>query len=186
MTTRPHPLGGSFSSSRLLMLLPCRVTFSLFFFNDTATTEIYTLSLHDALPIYPADYDDDERFDDDRHPHLGVDAAHGPGEDAGEAREGRADAEDEEPHASEVEAERLHHEGVARARADDEADVGLLEKDEERHEHDDGHADDEEAVEGEVREPEVDGARELARWVEGETDLAPDEPDRLDHHHEEP
>src|SRR6266496_3271308 len=25
-----------------------------FFFNDTATTEIYTLSLHDALPIYPA------------------------------------------------------------------------------------------------------------------------------------
>src|SRR3990167_5402364 len=26
----------------------------LFFFNDTATTEIYTLSLHDALPIFPA------------------------------------------------------------------------------------------------------------------------------------
>ena len=24
---------------------------SFFFFNDTATTEIYTLSLHDALPI---------------------------------------------------------------------------------------------------------------------------------------
>src|SRR6266536_6125961 len=24
-----------------------------FFFNDTATTEIYTLSLHDALPIHP-------------------------------------------------------------------------------------------------------------------------------------
>src|SRR5256885_14566689 len=27
--------------------------FSFFFFNDTATTEIYTLSLHDALPICP-------------------------------------------------------------------------------------------------------------------------------------
>src|SRR5260370_313807 len=27
-------------------------SFILFFFNDTATTEIYTLSLHDALPIY--------------------------------------------------------------------------------------------------------------------------------------
>ena len=27
---------------------------SLFFFNDTATTEIYTLSLHDALPILQA------------------------------------------------------------------------------------------------------------------------------------
>src|SRR2546430_5910044 len=27
-------------------------TYTFFFFNDTATTEIYTLSLHDALPIY--------------------------------------------------------------------------------------------------------------------------------------
>src|SRR3712207_9103652 len=27
--------------------------FIFFFFNDTATTEIYTLSLHDALPIFP-------------------------------------------------------------------------------------------------------------------------------------
>src|SRR5688572_31467946 len=26
--------------------------YALFFFNDTATTEIYTLSLHDALPIF--------------------------------------------------------------------------------------------------------------------------------------
>src|SRR2546427_5696038 len=31
----------------LLNVLP-----NFFFFNDTATTEIYTLSLHDALPIY--------------------------------------------------------------------------------------------------------------------------------------
>src|SRR6478736_10430047 len=28
--------------------------FFIFFFNDTATTEIYTLSLHDALPISPS------------------------------------------------------------------------------------------------------------------------------------
>src|SRR3712207_9104969 len=27
------------------------IAFAIFFFNDTATTEIYTLSLHDALPI---------------------------------------------------------------------------------------------------------------------------------------
>src|SRR2546422_2628829 len=36
------------------MLSRCSCTASLsyfFFFNDTATTEIYTLSLHDALPI---------------------------------------------------------------------------------------------------------------------------------------
>src|SRR3712207_8981055 len=29
------------------------ISLVFFFFNDTATTEIYTLSLHDALPIYP-------------------------------------------------------------------------------------------------------------------------------------
>src|SRR3982750_5056155 len=29
----------------------CAGMFCVFFFNDTATTEIYTLSLHDALPI---------------------------------------------------------------------------------------------------------------------------------------
>src|SRR3989337_2071304 len=45
---------------RLLCCLHCApaVIFSVsflcffFFFNDTATTEIYTLSLHDALPIF--------------------------------------------------------------------------------------------------------------------------------------
>src|SRR2546430_5134803 len=31
--------------------MPCAVPV-FFFFNDTATTEIYTLSLHDALPIF--------------------------------------------------------------------------------------------------------------------------------------
>src|SRR2546430_9115586 len=42
-----------------------------FFFNDTATTEIYTLSLHDALPIYRgrAAAPGDRR--DDRHPARG-------------------------------------------------------------------------------------------------------------------
>src|SRR5258706_3405248 len=31
---------------------PSKIIHFFFFFNDTATTEIYTLSLHDALPIY--------------------------------------------------------------------------------------------------------------------------------------
>src|SRR5215475_2973524 len=36
-----------------LFFLPvCWSVFFFFFFNDTATTEIYTLSLHDALPIW--------------------------------------------------------------------------------------------------------------------------------------
>src|SRR2546426_4576521 len=36
------------------------LSFFFFFFNDTATTEIYTLSLHDALPIYADDGADRE------------------------------------------------------------------------------------------------------------------------------
>src|SRR2546422_10132160 len=35
----------------LLYFISFSVLFCFFFFNDTATTEIYTLSLHDALPI---------------------------------------------------------------------------------------------------------------------------------------
>src|SRR5256885_8403516 len=35
-------------------MLPFNIRFDFFFFNDTATTEIYTLSLHDALPICSA------------------------------------------------------------------------------------------------------------------------------------
>src|SRR2546422_3716329 len=48
-----------FSSFRILFI------FIFFFFNDTATTEIYTLSLHDALPIYPTNwwYDGTEYLD---------------------------------------------------------------------------------------------------------------------------
>src|SRR2546430_12739038 len=38
--------------------------FSFFFLNDTATTEIYTLSLHDALPI-----SDTQRRSDQEHSH---------------------------------------------------------------------------------------------------------------------
>src|SRR5438094_8672650 len=35
-----------------MMLSHVYLVFLFFFFNDTATTEIYTLSLHDALPIF--------------------------------------------------------------------------------------------------------------------------------------
>src|SRR5438445_4758397 len=34
------------------------VCFRIFFFTDTATTKIYTLSLHDALPIYETESGD--------------------------------------------------------------------------------------------------------------------------------
>src|SRR5437764_14922847 len=41
--------GGFAARLLILILLFCHLFF--FFFNDTAPTEIYTLSLHDALPI---------------------------------------------------------------------------------------------------------------------------------------
>src|SRR5258708_14939885 len=51
VTTRVHPC---LSSSSILLPVPGpHLDHSFFFFNDTATTEIYTLSLHDALPISP-------------------------------------------------------------------------------------------------------------------------------------
>src|ERR1039458_10904650 len=37
-------------------MVTCLSVCFFFFFNDTATTEIYTLSLHDALPICCADH----------------------------------------------------------------------------------------------------------------------------------
>src|SRR5437868_14054376 len=41
--------------SSLCMNMYSLTIYLLFFFNDTATTEIYTLSLHDALPISEGD-----------------------------------------------------------------------------------------------------------------------------------
>src|SRR2546427_3693784 len=71
---------------------------SFFFFNDTATTEIYTLSLHDALPIYlrllraP-----DSRALPDRH---GARARSGGVPDHGGAQRGRS-----EEHTSELQSQ---------------------------------------------------------------------------------
>src|SRR3712207_9562428 len=47
----------------MLRLYACRYSL-LVFFNDTATTEIYTLSLHDALPICDGGR---KHYDDDRN-----------------------------------------------------------------------------------------------------------------------
>src|SRR5438477_12102760 len=44
----------SLLTSILLSSLTPLLSYLFFFFNDTATTEIYTLSLHDALPISPS------------------------------------------------------------------------------------------------------------------------------------
>src|SRR6476469_10085163 len=54
----------------LFLILLLFFSFFFFFFNDTATTEIYTLSLHDALPISARALHRDDEFcgDCDRHP----------------------------------------------------------------------------------------------------------------------
>src|SRR2546425_12826277 len=51
---RAHVVSCLWSSS-LTSVSSYSPLFLFFFFNDTATTEIYTLSLHDALPICPCD-----------------------------------------------------------------------------------------------------------------------------------
>src|SRR5258708_15811056 len=72
------------------MLPPSPPSF-FFFFNDTATTEIYTLSLHDALPIW--------RLSRHRQRHRGI----ARGADArGGRRRRRADQGRSEEHTSEL------------------------------------------------------------------------------------
>src|SRR2546430_10701985 len=81
----------------------------LFFFNDTATTEIYTLSLHDALPISVDDAG--ERLDegsDRRRERLG-DRIHGGRRglrESGERAVGeRTEGERSEEHTSELQSQ---------------------------------------------------------------------------------
>src|SRR5207237_9162153 len=54
----PDPLVGAISRP-MLSGIRCVRSSSFFFFNDPATTEIYTLSLHDALPIFLKEVVDD-------------------------------------------------------------------------------------------------------------------------------
>src|SRR2546430_7455761 len=62
------------------------MSFFFFFFNDTATTEIYTLSLHDALPISIEELQSlDELLGGQIEQH---EARHPAGDDAREDRQG--------------------------------------------------------------------------------------------------
>src|SRR5256885_11907055 len=76
-------------------MLSSRLRWFIFFFNDTATTEIYTLSLHDALPIYH-----DQRTRGDPRPSSPRPPGPGtPGTNAGRPRLGRLRSEE---HTSEL------------------------------------------------------------------------------------
>src|SRR5439155_16018666 len=82
----------------------------------------------------------------------------------------------------EVDAEGTDHQRIARAGADDEADVGAGEEGPQAEEDDGGHRDHEEPVGGKGHEAEVDRAAQLTGRIEGEPDLAPDELGALDEH----
>src|SRR2546422_5994807 len=94
------------------MFIPAIVLF--FFFNDTATTEIYTLSLHDALPIYRQQCDvagadakalGGERVAELVQHHAGEQREHEP--DAREGGRGAPPIDRSEEHTSELQS-RLH------------------------------------------------------------------------------
>src|SRR3712207_7343473 len=82
----------------------------MFFFNDTATTEIYTLSLHDALPIFQGRREVRPHAPDGRragHAGPGVRRLRGadparPPARGGGAAAGRADPARSEEHTSEL------------------------------------------------------------------------------------
>ena len=57
----------------------------IFFFNDTATTEIYTLSLHDALPISLATWTTGKGYESNPHDEVILDHLSGWGEDTATA-----------------------------------------------------------------------------------------------------
>src|SRR5688572_33306820 len=52
VSIRPVTLSMASNRSLQSLLVGTELYAAIFFFNDTPTTEIYTLSLHDALPIY--------------------------------------------------------------------------------------------------------------------------------------
>src|SRR3712207_9142360 len=76
-----------------------------FFFNDTATTEIYTLSLHDALPICREGAGAQERLAESRgapDPRQGVPSVAAQHADADERRAGEPVGVRSEEHTSEL------------------------------------------------------------------------------------
>src|SRR5256884_6028992 len=77
-----------------------------FFFNDTATTEIYTLSLHDALPILVRYWKDVAGQEKRKRVYERICPISGPGKLSASERERKAKERSEE-HTSELQS-RLH------------------------------------------------------------------------------
>src|SRR5271166_72033 len=103
-------------------------SFLFFFFNDTATTEIYTLSLHDALPIFLEDHAGAEKAD--ARDDLGRDAriARATRRDIGIGHENRGPERDQGVGSQAREALAplpLEANGGAEARGDEEIQSGL-------------------------------------------------------------
>src|SRR5467141_3779075 len=107
--------------------------FFFFFFNDTATTEIYTLSLHDALPI-----------------------------SAGQPGERSADAERRRVDAGRAHAERGGHVGVLHRAPRDEAQPRPPKRNEDDAKDRRGDADEDEAIDADGVPPDADASERSA------------------------
>ena len=77
------------------------------------------------------------------------------------------ETEDEKPYAAEVEPQGTHHHWIASAGADDEPDVGALEKQPQSEQRESRDGEDEQAVGGEDHEAQVYPAREGGRAGRG-------------------
>src|SRR5205823_14043989 len=142
----------------LTSILTSVPTSTFLFYNAPATTAIYTLSLHDALPIYhgerlheahdqrgdeasgeraqPAEHDHHEHDRPHREGHGGLSDQIVAADHSSQTGEGGTTDEDDGEHSRHVVAQRAHHLRVGQRRLDDEADAGAgqQEPDGEKHE----------------------------------------------------
>src|SRR2546430_8234689 len=82
-------------------MIHVKLSFFFFFFNDTATTEIYTLSLHDALPIF---IDVAHDCPAQHHPGAAAERLEGASENQHRQRPGK-NAQRSEEHTSELQSQ---------------------------------------------------------------------------------
>ncbi len=126
--------------------------------------------------------DDDHHEGEDQHvlAHADLGLSNGGDDQPGEARQHRANAEDDGEQLGDVDAQRAGHGAVGRARADQHADAGSPDEDVESQCHGEADRDDDDAVDwvGDA-EPDLDTTVEDVRQRHDEAFRPPDEPRRL-------
>ncbi len=135
---------------------------------------------------HAADDDDDESVDHDGGAHAEKRRDQRGGKHAAERGERAAEAEHSGAHQVDVGAERMHHLGVLRDRADQEAGAGALEELPDGDRGGDPEGDQEQPIERKRLVEDDDDAAQEIRDAGAERLHAPDQPDHLAQHHGEP